>query len=80
MSKYDIIRIESFYMSVLEHEWVIIFEGQNSFDIENLVIEAGVGNFNSVKIVPLKKYDDVLKYQIMSNIFFLLLFFDFDNT
>lgn len=60
MSNNDVIRIKSFYMSVLKNKWLIISEGQNPFDIKNRLIDAGVGNFNSVKIVPLKKYDDVL--------------------
>lgn len=46
-------------MSVLEHEWVIIFEAENTHDIESLCIEAGLGVFNTVKIVGLKRYDDV---------------------
>ena len=58
-SKYGIKKIESFYMSVLEHEWIIIFEAENAHDIESLCIEAGLGTFNTVKIVGLKRYDDV---------------------
>jgi hypothetical protein len=46
-------------MSVLEHEWMIIFEAENVHDIESLCIEAGLGSFNTVKIVGLKRYEDV---------------------
>ena len=46
-------------MSVLEHEWIIIFEAENAHGIESLCIEAGIASFNTVKIVGLKKYEDV---------------------
>jgi hypothetical protein len=46
-------------MSVLEHEWMIIFEAENAHDIESLCIDAGIAMYNTVKIVGLKRYDDV---------------------
>ena len=58
-SKYGVKKIESFYMSVLEHEWMIIFEADSAHDIESLCIEAGIASFNTVKIVALRKYEDV---------------------
>jgi hypothetical protein len=58
-SKYGVKNIEAFYMSVLEHEWMIIFEAESAHDIESLCIEAGIGAYNTVKIVSLKRYDDV---------------------
>ena len=58
-SKYGVKNIEAFYMSVLEHEWMIIFEAESAHDIESLCIEAGLGTFNTVKIVGLKRYEDV---------------------
>jgi hypothetical protein len=45
-------------MSVLEQEGVIIFLSENGHDIESLCIEAGLA-FNTVKIVGLKRYDDL---------------------
>ena len=36
---------------------MIIFEAENAHDIESLCIEAGLGTFNTVKIVGLKRYD-----------------------
>jgi hypothetical protein len=33
-SKYGVKNIEAFYMSVLEHEWMIIFEAESVHDIE----------------------------------------------
>ena len=46
-------------MSVLEHEWMIVFDDENAHDIESLCIEAGIASYNTVKIVALKKYEDV---------------------
>ena len=57
--KYGVKNVEAFYMSVLEHEQMIIFEAESAHDIENLCMEAGIGSFNTVKIVSLKRYDDV---------------------
>ena len=60
-SKYGINRILGFYMSVLEHEWVIIMEASSPHDIETVCIEAGISAFNTVKIVPLNNFDVVMK-------------------
>jgi len=38
-------------MSVLEHEWMIIFEAENAHDIESLCIDAGIAFFNTVKFL-----------------------------
>jgi hypothetical protein len=58
-TKYGVKNIEAFYLSVLEHEWMIIFEAESAHDIESLCIEAGIGSFNTVKLIDLKRYDDV---------------------
>ncbi|HJU58719.1 MAG TPA: hypothetical protein VJ583_03155 [Nitrososphaeraceae archaeon] len=50
-------------MSLLEHEWIIIFEAESAHDIESLCIEAGIASFNTVKIVALRRYEDV-QYKI----------------
>ncbi len=60
LAKYHIIRIVGFYMSVLEHEWVIILDAENAHDIETFCIEAGISKFNTVKIVPLNTFDAVM--------------------
>jgi len=54
-------RVVAFYMSVLEHEWVIILEAENAHDIEELSIAVGISSYNTVKIVPLRYFDDVIK-------------------
>lgn len=48
-------------MSVLEHEWVTILEEENALDIEELSIVVGISSYNTVKIVPLRYFDDVIK-------------------
>jgi hypothetical protein len=60
-TKHNISKIVGFYMSVLEHEWVIIVEADNAHDIETMCIEAGISAFNTVKIVPLNNFDVVMK-------------------
>lgn len=59
--RYNITKIIGFYMSVLEHQWVIIVEAESAHDIETLCIEAGISAFNTVKIVPLNNFDVVMK-------------------
>jgi len=55
------ISIVAFYMSVLEHEWVIIFDAEHAHDIETLCIDVGISSLSTVKIVPMTMYDDTLK-------------------
>lgn len=61
ISKHNVNKIVGFYMSVLEHEWVIIVEAESAHDIESLCIEAGISAYNTVKIVPLNNFDVVMK-------------------
>ncbi len=58
-SKYGVNKIEFFYISLLEHEWIIIFEAVNAHVIESLCIDAGICSFNTIKTVTLKKYEDI---------------------
>jgi hypothetical protein len=59
--KFHIRKIHGFYLSVLEHEWVIIVEADSPHEIETMCIEAGISAFNTVKIVPLSNFDTVMK-------------------
>ena len=61
ISRFNVRRVVAFYMSVLEHEWVIILEAENAHDIEELSISVGISSYNTVKIVPLRYFDDVIK-------------------
>jgi uncharacterized protein with GYD domain len=59
--KFHVRKIHGFYLSVLEHQWVIIVEADNAHEIETMCIEAGISAFNTVKIVPLNNFDVVMK-------------------
>jgi len=60
-AKHNVKSIVGFYMSVLEHQWIIIVEADSAHDIENLCIEAGISAFNTVKIVPLNNFEVVMQ-------------------
>src|ERR671930_798537 len=57
--KFHVKRIIGFYLSVLEHQWVIIVEAESAHELESMCIEAGISAFNTVKIVPLNNFDAV---------------------
>lgn len=59
--EYNVSRVVGFYMSVLEHQWVIILEAENAHDIETLCIEAGISTYNTAKIVPLNNFEVVME-------------------
>jgi 23S rRNA C2498 (ribose-2'-O)-methylase RlmM len=60
-SSHRISKIHGFYMSVLEHEWVIILEAEAAHDIETFCIDVGISATSTVKIVPLNNFEDVVK-------------------
>jgi len=59
--KFKVSKIIGFYMSVLEHEWIIILDADNSHDIEKLCIEVGISSVSTVKIVPINAYSEAIK-------------------
>ena len=61
MKKYNINKIVEFYMSVLEHQWIIIIDAIHAHDIEKLCMDVGIASTSIVKIVPLNQYDEVIK-------------------
>lgn len=61
LASYKVSKILGFYMSVLEHEWIIILDADNSHDIEKLCIEVGISSVSTVKIVPMNMYSDAIK-------------------
>ena len=61
MKKYNINEIVEFYMSVLEHQWIIVIDAIHAHDIEKLCIDTGIASTSIVKIVPLSRYDDITK-------------------
>ncbi|HET7344742.1 MAG TPA: hypothetical protein VFJ05_02595 [Nitrososphaeraceae archaeon] len=54
--KFHIQKIIGFYMSVLEHEWIIILDAKSAHDIEQLCIEVGISTISTVKIVPMNDF------------------------
>jgi len=59
--KYNNVTVMEFYMSVLEHEWMIIIDAINAHDIEKLCMDVGISSLSTVKIVPMNLYSDTLK-------------------
>ena len=61
LKKYNILKIIGFYMSVLEHEWIIIMDAKNAHDIEQLCISVGISSMSTVKIVPMNDFATTVK-------------------
>ncbi|WP_255458316.1 hypothetical protein [Nitrosarchaeum sp. AC2] len=61
IKKYNISKIVEFYMSVLEHEWIIVIDAVHAHDIEKLCIDVGISSMSTVKIVPMNLYSDTIK-------------------
>jgi hypothetical protein len=59
--KFHVNKIIGFYMSVLEHEWIIIIDAKSAHDIENLCIEVGISAISTIKIVPINDFNIVSK-------------------
>ena len=61
LKKFNITKIIGFYMSVLEHEWIIILDAKSAHDIEQLCITVGISSMSTVKIVPMNDFSVALK-------------------
>ena len=61
MKKFQILKVIGFYMSVLEHEWIIILDAKNAHDIEQLCISVGISSMSTVKIVPMNEFSTTVK-------------------
>ncbi len=59
--KFKITKVIGFYMSVLEHEWIIILDAKNAHDIEQLCIAVGISSISTVKIVPMNDFRVAVK-------------------
>ncbi len=59
--KFNISKVIGFYMSVLEHEWIIILDAKNAHDIEQLCIAVGISAISTVKIVPINDFEVTVK-------------------
>jgi hypothetical protein len=58
--KFHITKVLGFYMSVLEHEWIIILDAKNAHDIEQMCIHVGISTTSTVKIVPINDMQKVM--------------------
>lgn len=58
--KLHITKIVGFYVSVLEHQWVVIVDAKNAHDIEQLCINVGISAISTVKIVPINDFNKVV--------------------
>jgi hypothetical protein len=58
--KLNILKIVGFYVSVLEHQWIIIIDAKNAHDIEQLCITVGISAISTVKIVPINDFYKVV--------------------
>jgi hypothetical protein len=54
--KFHVQKILGFYMSVLEHEWIIILDATSAHDVEQLCITVGISTISTVKIVPINDF------------------------
>ena len=61
IEKHNIEKLVGFYMSVLEHEWIIILDARNAHDIETMCIDVGISSTSTVKIVPLNEFSKVVE-------------------
>ena len=61
MKKFQILKVIGFYMSVLEHEWIIILDAKSAHDIEQLCISVGISSMSTVKIVPMNEFSTTVK-------------------
>ncbi|HEU5221169.1 MAG TPA: hypothetical protein VFU58_03825 [Candidatus Nitrosotalea sp.] len=59
--KFGITKVLGFYMSVLEHEWIIILDAKNAHDIEQMCIHVGISTTSTVKIVPINDMQKVMQ-------------------
>jgi hypothetical protein len=61
LKKHNVAKLVGFYMSVLEHQWIIILDAKNAHDIESLCIYVGISATSTVKIVPINDFSVVAK-------------------
>lgn len=61
IKKHNIERLIGFYMSVLEHQWIIILDAKNAHDVETMCIDVGISTTSTVKIVPINEFSKVIK-------------------
>ena len=66
LAKFNIEKIVGSFVSALEHQWVLILDAKSAHEIEQFCIHTGISSINTVKIVPLNKFEDIVA-KIKSN-------------
>jgi len=61
IKKFHVSKVIAFYMSVLEHEWIIVLDAKSAHDIEQLCIATGISSISTVKIVPMNNFKETVK-------------------
>ncbi|MFZ1076614.1 MAG: hypothetical protein WAN47_04190 [Nitrosotalea sp.] len=61
IKKFHVSKVVAFYMSVLEHEWIIVLDAKSAHDIEQLCIATGISSISTVKIVPMNDFKETVK-------------------
>lgn len=56
LKKFNISKVVGFYMSVLEHQWIIILDAKTAHNIEQFCISVGISTISTVKIVPINDF------------------------
>ncbi len=56
LKKFNIVKIVGFYLSVLEHQWIIILDAKSAHDIEQFCMTVGISSISVVKIVPMNDF------------------------
>ena len=59
--KYGITKVVGFYISALEHLWIMILDAKSAHEIEQFCIEIGISTISTIKIVPISELDVLLK-------------------
>ncbi len=59
MEKYGIKKIVDLFVSVPEHQYIIVVEAESAVGVENMCIDFGMAAYNTVKIVPLKTFEEL---------------------
>ena len=59
--KFENVKVNEFYMSVLEHEWIIILDAKSAHDIETMCMDVGISSTSTVKIVPLNEFSKAIE-------------------
>ncbi len=58
--KFGISKVIGFYISALEHLWIIILDAKSAHEIEQFCIEIGISTISTIKIVPISNLEVLL--------------------